>query len=257
MKCMSCEVEINPKWKHAININVCPFCGASIMEEHLKNLFSSLSETMENLSVYRDQLDDWLLSNHNYIRTDSEKIIQYLPKDHIDNLVDAAKRKEGRKFTDKIIKENGEEEEVIVEKIQSDEKTQDFYKRAGISTKTNITEKKEKFKEMVKEIKRNGITSLLDSNDVEIISSDKLGEADPEIVSEFESALSGSDVIQSSLPDHDGGEEIPSVVANWVSRASNSPSQNNDSSHKDLMKLKNLHSKSRRGLEDGKGGFSR
>jgi hypothetical protein len=49
MKCVTCQTEINPKWKHAIDINVCPFCGKNIMEEHLKNCLVSLAAAMEEM----------------------------------------------------------------------------------------------------------------------------------------------------------------------------------------------------------------
>ena len=45
MKCTSCEREIDPKWRHAIDTNLCPFCGLFIMEERLKDLFFSLSSS--------------------------------------------------------------------------------------------------------------------------------------------------------------------------------------------------------------------
>src|SRR5579885_95705 len=115
MKCITCEVEINPKWKHAIDINVCPFCGQHIMEEHLKNLLTSLGETMEKLQAYPQQLDDWLLSNYNYIKTDSPNLKMYLPKETVKELrkeLDEAEFQEKKRSVVKVKNAvTGEEEE--------------------------------------------------------------------------------------------------------------------------------------------------
>jgi len=54
MRCISCTTEINPQWKHAIDMNVCPFCGKHIMEEHLKNLFAALSSTMDDYKLIQN-----------------------------------------------------------------------------------------------------------------------------------------------------------------------------------------------------------
>src|ERR1035441_8284862 len=95
MRCVSCETEINPQWSHAIDSNVCPFCGKPVMDIHLKNLFSTLRDTMEKLKAYQGQLDDWMLSNHNYIKTSSEKIVDYIPQELLDVL---KKSKDDRDF---------------------------------------------------------------------------------------------------------------------------------------------------------------
>ena len=133
MKCMSCTMEINPKWTHAIDINVCPFCGQGIMEEHLKNLFSSLRQTMESLKEYPDQLNDWMLSNHNYIKTDSPELKQYMPKSYIQEIINQrdeevqeeqkaiAQTETKKKSIVKVDDGSGEEQEVLVEKVQSEE----------------------------------------------------------------------------------------------------------------------------------------
>ena len=73
MKCISCESEINTKWKHAIDANMCPFCGQNIMEGELKDLLSSLSDIIIKLQPYQQQLDDWLHSNFSYIKEENIK----------------------------------------------------------------------------------------------------------------------------------------------------------------------------------------
>src|ERR1700677_4568820 len=105
MECISCKLEINPQWAHAIDMNICPYCGKPIMDEHLKNLFATLRATMEHLQTYPDQLNDWMLSNHNYIKTDSDKLITYVSKDIIADLKKVKDEKEfqdRKKFTVKV-----------------------------------------------------------------------------------------------------------------------------------------------------------
>ena len=81
MQCMSCNSEIDPKWKFAIDNNSCPFCGQVILPEDLKELLSSLRSNIDSLmESYSNQLDDWMLSNFNYIKTDSPNIKDYIPK---------------------------------------------------------------------------------------------------------------------------------------------------------------------------------
>jgi len=135
MKCISCQSEINPKWKHAIDQNICPYCGQPIMDEELKNLLSVLNDTMVKMQGYADQLNDWMLINFNFIKTDSDKLVDYVPKEYFKDLKkveddkDFQERKENKKFTVKVRTEHGEQE-VEAEKIQSEDKTNEFFKRA-------------------------------------------------------------------------------------------------------------------------------
>lgn len=281
MKCISCQVEINPQWTHAIDINVCPFCGKHIMDEHLKNLFSSLRETMNNLLNYPDQLDDWMLSNHNYIRTYSEKLINYVSKDI---LADLKKIKDDRdfldrkKFTVKVKTENGTIEEVQAESLQSEETTNDFFKRAEVIRPSNPSapkspdaaivfqspaEKTQHLKEMAKQIKKAGAAGLTVGGQ-NFLSEEMLENADPEAVAEFQSMISGGEIV-SSLPDA-GDDDVPAhiLAANQaVARAKGSSGGTNAA---DLLKLQQMQERLQRSKEDfasganrgGKGGgFSR
>lgn len=136
MKCISCESEINPKFKHAIERNVCPFCGGSILEELLKSLLVSLTETMQKMQQYPNQLDDWLLSNYDYIKVDSPDLIKYVPKEQLKDLKKIADDEDFVERKKKVIKvkvENGKEVEAITEKIQSDARTAGFFERAQIT----------------------------------------------------------------------------------------------------------------------------
>lgn len=272
MKCISCEVQIDPKWKHAIDINICPFCGKGIMEDELKNLFSSLRSTMESLQAYPDQLNDWLLSNHNYIKTNSIHLKEYLPKDYKDEIKkerdlelasrrkDEALEKQERKFTVKVATEQGEEE-VLAEKIQTDEKTGDFFKRAE-AIKPNIdgfkstAEKTSHLKSIVQQIKRNGSPVISSS---ELISPEMMDSADPEAVAEMRAILSGNESINSSLSDgaDDSDDPPPFIVAALNSKAAQNNSGNNAADMIKHQKMYDSVSKSKKNFNSGGGGFSR
>lgn len=286
MKCISCESEINPKWVHAVEINVCPFCGKHIMEEHLKNLFSSLRETMENLSTYPDQLNDWMLSNHNYIKTDSPQIGLYMPKKMVEDLKrieddkDFQKRKEAQKFTVKVKTENGEEE-VMAEKIQSEETTNDFFKRAEVIKAPSVNvnpnpspnaapvfhspaEKTNHLKKVAQQIRRAGSQGLVSDGSSMMLPAHMLENADPEAVAEFQSMISSGDLVASSLPDSGGGDDdVPDFILAANQAAAANRTGGSDTNAKDLAALQRLQSKISRSRNTmvngtgGKGSFSR
>lgn len=264
MKCISCEMEINPQWKHAIDMNVCPFCGKGIMEEHLKNLLSSLRETMDQLVSYPDQLNDWMLSNHNYIKTDSENLHHYVPRELMKELSkdddkDFLERK-NRKFMVKVTTETGEQE-VQAEKIQSEEKTNEFFKRAeavkpNIDGFKNTTEKTQHLKAMAQQIRREGATVMNQAGVASTLSPEMMEVADPQTVAEMQSLLADGDIISSALPEGDvgGDDDIPSVILNMANAASRGGHKDpND----DLRKLQQLQAKAQRNSLSGRGGFSR
>lgn len=260
-------MEINPKWKHAIDINICPFCGQGIMEEHLKNLFTTLRETMEKLQEYPNQLNDWMLSNHNYIKTDSSELPKYLPSEYVKEIVKAEEEKDfqerkSNKFV-VTVKTDAGEEEVIAEKIQSDEKTNEFFKRAE-AIKPNLdgfqstAQKNAHLKNIVQQIKRSGSPSLNEAGEVSSISPEMMENADPEAVAEFMAVMEGGEPISSSLSDS-SDDEIPSVVLNMANKAAGKGG--GASNANDLLKLQKLQDRvgeSRRNFESGgKGSFSR
>lgn len=270
---MSCEMEINPKWTHAIDINVCPFCGQGIMEEHLKNLFSSLRQTMESLKDYPDQLNDWMLSNHNYIKTDSPNIKLYMPKGYIEEIRKqrddetheeqkaAAHASSQRKTIIKVDDGSGGEQEVLVEKVQSEEKTNEFFKRAeavkpNIDGFTSTTEKTQRLKAMAQQIKREGSTVINKAGLAAHLSPEMIDNADPEAVAEFEAIINGGE-IQSSLPDTSSDDDkIPSIVLNMASRAKGKAAEQDPVA--ELEKMQARREASRRNFTTGGGGsFSR
>lgn len=269
MKCISCSLDINPQWKHAIDINVCPFCGKHIMEEHLKNLLNSLRGTMDELQSYSAQLDDFLLSNYNYIKTDSENLKNYLPKETIKELrkeIDDAEFLEKKRSVVKIKTPEGEQE-VVVEQLQTDNKTQTFHERAHNMLKQDkvvdgdpksVVEKTKDLRALKERIEREGAAALEEGGMASMISPSMLTNADPEAVANFRAEIEGADIIASGLPDTSSGDddEIPSVVLNMASRAKKGGGSND----KDLDTLREMESrvqKAQKRLSSGKGGFSR
>ena len=286
MKCVSCETEINPKWSHAININVCPFCGKHIMEEHLKNCITSLAAAMDEMLKYPEQLDDWLLSNHNYIKTDSPSLKSFVPKEAIKEMrkeIEEEEFQEKKMTTMKIKNARGEEEEIWVEvqKVQSDDRTKEFFDRAdGVINKggnknpskgsglqqpnipKSIAEKTKHYKEVVQKIKTESTQAMIGEDGAEYtMNPGMLDRANPSIVAELESAISTDDIIASGLPTAATGEddEIPSVVMSMASRAA-AKQGGNTTNEKDLRTLQEMQYKAAtasKRLASGKGGFSR
>lgn len=290
MKCVSCEVEINPKWRHAIEINICPFCGQAIMEELLKSLFSSLQETMEKLQAYPDQLNDWLLSNYSYIKTDDITLKNYVSKD---DLKEMKRELDGEEFERKrsIIKVKTErgEEEVVTEKIQSDSKTAEFFARAELiktpardgdmdtgdgddvevqpikaakpKTFKSAAERTEYLKKLKKKIESEGSPAIIDENGLAaMIQPSSLETADPSEVVAYQSMIGGSDIINSALPNSglDDEDTMTNRVlsANLAAAARKDPkAQSGGYNAKDAQALQNLVDKSK-GTNMG-GGFSR
>lgn len=290
MKCISCEVEINPQWTHAIDMNVCPFCGKHIMEEHLKNLFATLRETMSALQQYPTQLDDWMLSNYNYIKTDSADIGKYMPADMVKELKkveddkDFQKRKDAQKFTVKVQTEQGEEE-VEAEKIQSEERTSEFFKRAEVIKNNNSqktkqqlgpnapptfhtpAEKTEYLKKVHQQIKKAGSSALTDAGGGSgFIPADVLENADPDAIAEYQSMISGGEVQSSIDSDGDFDDDLPGgdyiLQANMAAAAAKGGSTASggynakDAAH--LQRLQTKVSEAKRNIKTGsKGSFSR
>lgn len=272
MKCISCEIEINPQWKHAIDINVCPFCGKHIMEEHLKNLLTSLRSTMDALQPYMDQLDDFLLSNYNYIKTDSPDLKNYLPMEAVKQLrkeIDDAEFQEKKKSVVKIKTrdEDGNitEQDVVVEKIASDSRTQTFHERANSMLKQekavdgepkSVAEKTRDLRKLKAEIEAAGSAAIEENGMVSMISPTMLDQADPNAVAELQAAITGEVVSGLPSPSTGDDDEIPSVVLNMANKAAHKNS--NSAAERDMKTLQEMQNRvqnTQRKL--GTGGFSR
>lgn len=268
MKCISCDSEINPKWKHAIDQNVCPYCGQSIMDEALKNLLNNLADIMDKAKPYQNQLNDWMLSNYNFIKTDSENLINYLPKEtfkemrKIEDDKDFQERKESKKFTVKVKTDAGEQL-VEAEKIQSEDKTNEFFKRAEavkprLEGFQNAAEKTEHLKRMAQQIKRAGVPLLAnDSGDSQFLSPELIEAADPDAVLEMQSLLDGNEINSSIADPVSIDDDIPPAVLSMASKARGGVPP-------EIYKLQQLQNRRKQSKENfesgasrGKGGFSR
>jgi hypothetical protein len=293
MKCISCETEINPKWKHAIDINVCPFCGEHIMEEHLKNCLSNLAVAMEDMLKYPDQLSDWLLSNHSFIKTDSPDIGKYMPAELLKQLKKVEEEKDfqarkdapGKKEVIKIKNDSGVEEEVVVQKIQSDERTSEFFKRAEVIKNPNNSqtkqqlgpnaaptyqspaEKTEYLKKVKQQIEKVGAPALTSKEGGSMmLPAEMLANADPEAVAEFQQMIAGGGEVASSMDDSwDGDDDLPggdgilqanrAIAASKQGGGSSGDYNPKDAAH--LARLQDKVSNSRRNMKGGGGSFSR
>lgn len=265
MKCVSCEVEINPQWTHAIDINVCPFCGSDILPNELKILLKTLRETMTALLPYASQLDDWMLSNYQYIKTSSPDLIKFIPKELMKPSSAApAPVNENSKFITKVKTEKGTEE-VMVQKMKNDEETSEFFKRAEVvkgnsksfpSTGHNpsAAEKTQHLKELAAQIKKAGTTFITNEGGEAIITPEALQDADPEALEDYNSIINGDATRAEPFKDADG-EELPEIIQQMAKNAGGNT--------KDLMYQKRMMDKVTQAQENirtgnvGKGGFSR
>jgi hypothetical protein len=241
-------MEIDPKWSHAISMNICPFCGQNILEEKLRELFSSLRVVMDSLQAYLPQLNDWLLSNFNYIKVDSPDLPKFLTEEMIFSIRKSAPNSnvDNKKFTIKVQTEAGEQE-VMAEKIQSESKTNDFFKRAeavkpNIEGFQSVEEKTSHLKKMAEKIRKGGIGTVGAGMSVD--------DADPEAVAEYQSIISGENLI-SSIDNEMDDEDIPPIVQNFVK---------NNSNASDMQKLHEMQQRvanSRKNFQSSGGSFSR
>jgi hypothetical protein len=285
MKCISCETEINPKWAHAIEINVCPFCGKHIMEEHLKNCITALAAAMGEMLKYPEQLDDWLLSNHSYIKTGSPDLVKYLPEEVMQQLFkkpakSADAPEEPQVSIQKIKVPDGKGgftvETVQVEKTQSAEKTNSFFERAEVlkgAGKTSgkapkapgepdapksVIEKTRNLAKVAQQIRTEVSQGLTNESGLAVMMRpEMIDQADPEAVAEFQAAITSGDIIASGLPPTSDGEDddIPGVVQNMASRAlskgKGSSGGANDKDMQTLFEMQNKVKNAQRRLGNG------
>lgn len=217
MKCDSCELEINPQWKHAIDTNLCPFCGKSIMDEELKTMLSTLHQLLTELQEYPEQLDDWMFANFSYAKS-------------------TYKKPTGEKSIVKMKTKDGEIE-VETESLMSDEKTNEFFERAQVIKKNDNSlpsEKTARLKEMVNKIKKGEVDSNLIMN-----------------IDDYNESEEPSEMFEGS----DGGEEVPMIVQNMAGMSKSSTANPKDMLA--LQKMHDSLKESRQRFKSGGGGFSR
>lgn len=166
MKCISCQLEIDPKWRHAIEKNICPFCGESILNPILKELLSSLFDTMTKLQEFPEELNDWMFSNFNYIKTDAENLIDFVPPE----LLQSKPRSQSEKKTIKVKTDKGEED-IESQQVLSEQETNEFFKLSGALQKkdgfSSIAEKTQHYKNLAEKAKKGEASLLIDSEMIE------------------------------------------------------------------------------------------
>lgn len=240
MQCTSCQSEIDTKWKHAIDTNLCPFCGKMIMEEELKNLLNSLTETMEKLSAYPQYLEDWLSSNFNFVPAAKLQFLEKKLKDF--NKLNSRTAVSNELDNDEVPKESSG---VI---LQNQAETSEFFKKAEVS---KVAARTQSLKEMVSQIKKSGTGSPA-------LTEDLINNADPEAAAELRAALDFPEVSSSIGVSEDFDEIHPSALALANSVNNKNPNYNT----KDLLKLQEMQERTsgaRNKMLGGgvKGGFSR
>ncbi len=240
MKCTSCSSDINPKWKHAVDTNLCPFCGQLIMDAELKALLSTLTTTLEQLSGHSEYVEDWLRT-HGYVREDKIVYVQ----------APAPATVEAAKAVPALPKDTLQ--------IQDQEVTNKFFKNAEA---TKIVSKTQHLKEMAAQIKKQGVASLTADPYGGMISAEALNNADPEVVADLQEILGSSQEIASSLPATGDDEDEIHPIALAMAQVAGGGNKG-QSNAKDLMKLQQLQSKTSHARNrmlsgsGGKGSFSR
>lgn len=270
MRCNSCQADIDPKWSHAINNNICPWCGSAIMEEYLKSLFATLRDTMDKLQAYPEQLNDWMLSNHQFIKTDATDIIKHVS----DELL-----KTHRIFKDKgdvpdqpkkVIKVQTEKGpvEVEVQTLKTDDQASEFFKRAnppgksGSGKFTSPADKNQHLKDLKAQIEKAGSTGIIVSpEEMAADESDGMSEDDSAAMEDFYAATPGEHIhsaIANSMDD-----DIPAgiLAANQAAAAARGGSSHNAADLLKLQRARDRQQQSRDNFESGAnrggGGFSR
>lgn len=118
MRCMNCQTEIPPQFRGAIMTNQCPGCSQNIYNDSVRELFSELSQAMEQMPNDPHGLAGWLLSNYQLIKIGTGEPVQEFYGTN-----PGKKVKKGKKTDDAIVNE--------------------FFERAGVPPikKSNKTKK--------------------------------------------------------------------------------------------------------------------
>lgn len=238
MKCNSCSTDIDPKWRHAIEQNSCPFCGDVILPEELKNLFTTLS-TVLNIATatYSEQLEDWLLSNYEFIKTTSPKLAQLAPKRHASGNEKLALEDQEERI--EII--NGQE--VKIKPLLSQERANVFAKRSGAMKKNGGSfSSADRIKKLKQEIEKGGNPEM------------SIVDADPSAAEEYLAAINAGESQELIRPSFGGSggfdgedEPIPQVALALAGKFGG----NAQSNYKDMETLARL----RKRAEDNEAKF--
>ena len=74
--CQQCDVEINPKYKAAIQNNSCPNCQGEILSPQSRQLMIEIKEALQKMPNDPEGLAGWLLSNYHLQKIDPEKGVE-------------------------------------------------------------------------------------------------------------------------------------------------------------------------------------
>lgn len=81
MQCKSCQSIVDPKWKYAIDSNICPSCGGEIMSVELKTCLGGLNAIhAQYYETYESEIKDWITSNLKLHVLTTEELESYAKK---------------------------------------------------------------------------------------------------------------------------------------------------------------------------------
>lgn len=251
------------------------------MEELLKSLLSTLQNTMEKLHSYPDQLNDWLLSNYSFIKTDSPDLKNYMPKEALKELRKELDHEdfERKRSVIKVKTGDGEEEEVVTEKVQSDSKTAGFFERSGLikrgtndgdvdsvpdeddvqlnpvkgpakpKTFKTQAERNNHFKKLKEKIETEGSQAVISEKGLAaMIDPNNLDSANPEEVAAYQSMIGDGDIIKSALPstlDDEDGMTDRILAANLAAKGNKGKGHSGDYNPQDVQSLQRMQAKVR------------
>jgi len=183
MKCMSCGVEIDPKFVHSIRSNVCAGCGGPLMTDSSQELMASLKDALLQMPNDPEGLAVWLLSNYDMRKVGSGEPVQ---------------RFYG---TEAKYSNSGNYEDESKLKIR-DNPLNKFYKNAGIdpASKSECERKKKQAQAKMGDKNLAGIAQAIQSGE-EYIDSEDFEDFDPNDISneDFETDFGESTVDYSHL----------------------------------------------------------
>lgn len=255
MKCKSCEGDVPPKFAHSIAVNCCPLCGNEIMEAELQSALTELKSAMSIAKLYPDEVFDWLKSNYSLIPQSSVSIQLAAMESTMNTRVQAEMDKFKANYfkatpanlkraeENSILDQDGNQ--VVGETIQAPEQTNKFMKNAGVN---KMVSQNDRYREIVKEIKKNGAPALMsEGGGAGVISPDMLQQAwEAEDTEEMGAYFGNGPGVSSGLDsDMDGDDEgVPAFVLSMANQAK----QSNGGTYnpKDVAALQQLHGKARR-----------
>ncbi len=133
MKCKECNIDIPATFVSAIKNNICPSCGASMMDTNIVDLMTGLAEAMEKMDYSPFGIAGWLLSNYKMEKVGDCEITEF-PDSEVKNKP-AQEKKRGGGFI-----KFGEDQPIKpkpVGPVDSGVSGEDFMKRALGGTNTD------------------------------------------------------------------------------------------------------------------------